>query len=135
MVSRAEREVVALHRFFEAWLSGRMAQSADEFARFAEVVNEGFAIISPHGRVTQQDELMQLVYNGHGSRPNLRIWVEDFQLRRQDGRIALATYEEWQQLGDDAPTARISTVLFLINHDMPNDLEWLHVHETWMGKR
>ena len=47
--------------------------------------------------------------------------------------LALATYEEWQEI-DGKINARLSTVLLRAKADAPNGVEWLHVHETWRQK-
>ena len=43
----AEAEIVHLHRFFEAWMNGILPESDEGFARFTNVMDESFEIISP----------------------------------------------------------------------------------------
>ena len=65
--------------------------------------------------------------------PPFRIWIEGFQLRLVSGNLALATYEEWQEV-EGQVTARLSSALFQRKENTPNGLVWLHVHETRLPK-
>lgn len=134
MNTRAEKEITELHQFFQDWFNGALNNTAEAFARFTEVMSEGFGIISPAGRLTELDELTANLKQMYSAHSNIRIWIENVQLRRQDGRIIIATYEEWQQINNDTPHGRLSTVIFRENINMPNGLEWSHVHETWIQR-
>ena len=130
--SNYHHEIVELHQFFVDWFTGKLSHSESGFARFAEVIADGFTIISPQGVMTERDSLLKSLYNAYDQQPGIRIWIENVQLRHRDGNILVVTYEEWQAV-NDKQTSRLSTVVFREKVDVPNDLEWLHVHETWMG--
>ncbi len=130
--SRAiEREIDGLHRFFEEWFTGRLAQTWEVYARFADVTAPEFHLISPTAAMINRDQALTWVWNIHAERPESRIWVENVQLTAVRGELYVATYEEWQE-GPDGRTVRLSTAL-LEEDDAkrPNGLRWLHVHETW----
>ena len=131
MKNRCEREIIELHQFFQDWFNGAGPNTDEQFARAAGVLAEGFVIISPDGTLTEGAPLLARIRQGHGTRPNFRIWVEDFRFHRQDGHIALTTYQEWAEIGEET-TARLSTALFREKAGTPNGVEWLHVHETWL---
>lgn len=127
-----ENEIIELHQFFQDWFNGELEDSDEAFGRFVSVMNDGFGIVSPSGQLTELDKLTQQLRSAYGQHDNIRIWIKNYKLRRIDGYSVIATYEEWQQVGEDAPYGRISTVAFLENRDLPNRLEWFHVHETWI---
>lgn len=132
MSPRAENEIIELHQFFQDWFNGVLENTDKAFARFTDVMSEGFGIISPAGQISELDDLTDSLRAAYGSHGKIRIWIENIQLRRQDGRMLIATYEEWQQVGEEKSYGRVSTVVFRENIDMPNGLEWFHVHETWI---
>lgn len=133
MKNRCEKEIIELHQFFQDWFSGAVPNTDEQFTRAADVLDEGFVIISPDGTLTEGAPLLAGIRQGHGTRPNFRIWVEDFRFHRQDNYIALTTYQEWAKIGEET-TARISTALFREKAGNPNGVEWLHVHETWLAE-
>lgn len=132
MFEQCKREIGELHDFFEVWFTGALANTDEQFARFADVMAEGFAIISPSGALSERPALLASLRAAHGRQPDLRIWTQNHQLRHQTGDLALLTYEEWQTTAAGATTARLSTVLFGSQAGAPNRVVWLHVHETWL---
>ena len=126
-----QNEIVELHSFFVAWLGGELPKTAEVFARFSATTAPSFALISPSGHLIERAALGEGLYAGHGSRPNLQIWIERPLLRLHTGQLSLVTYEEWQREADKI-TARQSSALFVDALNTPNGLAWLHVHETWM---
>lgn len=132
MVEQYKTEICQLHDFFGAWFTGALANTDENFARFADVMAEGFAIISPSGKLTERPTLLTGLRAAHGRQPGIRIWTQHHQLRHQAGDLALLTYEEWQMTAAGETTARLSTVLFQAQAGAPNGVAWLHVHETWL---
>jgi hypothetical protein len=135
MQAQCQREVVELHGFLVDWMTGAVPRSAAAFARFADVLADGFALISPRGEVRERRQLLRELEAAHGMHaphdPDFRIEVRDFRHRRTEGVLCLVTYEEWQQL-TGAPTGRITSAWFRARTDTPHGVEWLHVHETWL---
>jgi hypothetical protein len=144
--ARCAAEVVALHEFFEAWLSGRIDRTDDAFARFADALDPGFHIVSPSGEVRDRESITSGVESAHDAHPDgFGIRIENVQTRDHvvaaadhgdgdAGDRCLLTYEEWQtnRGGDGDETARLSTVLFREAPDAPGGVAWRHVHETWL---
>ena len=128
--SHCRKEVVELHEFFQRWFAGESPQTNDAFDRFASVMAEEFHIISPAGRIMQQDTILEAVRSAYGSGP-IKIWIRNHAHRFTIGDIALVTYEEWQTKGDET-RGRLSSALLRIKPGTPNDLQWLHVQETWL---
>ena len=123
-------EIVELHDFFEQWFRGELPNSDATYSRFTNVLNEKFVIVSPQGRRSERDPLLTGLRQAHGTRPHIKIWVENVRVRRASADSILCTYEEWQT-EHERTTSRLSTVLFLPNDALPNGLQWFHVHETW----
>ena len=125
------REIVELHQFFEDWFTGRLPKTDNAYARFTQVIAEGFTIIGPDGKSNNRAVLLDNLFAAHEQQPNTSIWIKNAQLRQQWADNLVVTYEEWQASGD-SQTARLSTVVFRQQEGTPNGLEWLHVHETWL---
>ncbi|MEZ4512872.1 MAG: hypothetical protein R3C62_13455 [Chloroflexota bacterium] len=131
MKEQCRQEILDLHRFFEEWFAGRLPESDEAFARATVALGEAFVLVSPNGRLTDRHTLMNGLRGEHNGRSHFRIWIEKFQLQQQQGDIAIATYEEWQEIGDTV-TSRQSTAVFQQDFATPNGVKWLHVHETWI---
>ena len=132
METRCRNEINELHQFFQDWFTGELSATDENFERVIGVLHENFTIISPDGSLMKRVPLLALLREGHGTRQDFRIWIEDFRLHHYDGDLGLATYQEWQK-SPEGTTVRLSTALFLENEGSPNRLAWLHVHETWLA--
>ena len=128
---RCQLEVAELHQFFQDWFQGKLGETDEAFARFASVMAEGFEIISPAGRAMKRDVILDAVRAGHGKEPDAKIWIENHRHLFTHGDLSLVTYEEWQTMGEKK-RGRLSTALLRITQNTPNNLQWLHVHETWL---
>lgn len=121
-------EVIALHQFFEAWLSGTVKQTQPVFARFKAALAEGFTMVEPGGKVLCRDELLETFWRAHGTIPQpFAIRVKHAKVRLKNNGLGLVIYEEWQR--GEKETARVNSALL---REMDDGLQWLHVHETWM---
>jgi hypothetical protein len=130
--AQVDREIRELHQFFEEWFAGSLVESDEAFARFSDVLTDGFTIVTPGGVELDRQAIMDAVRTGHGSDAGARIWIERVQIRHALGKTVVATYEEWQQSTGQAAKGRLSTVVFARDASTPNGLVWLHVHETWL---
>lgn len=135
MQQLCSQEIIGLHQFFEGWFLGRLPQTEAAFGRCATALAADFHIIGPDARLTKRGPLLTGLWQAHGRWHNGRIWIENVVLRHHQGDLALATYEEWQEIEGQPATARLSSVLFRRETAAPTGLVWLHVHETWMEKR
>ena len=131
--NRIQHDTVALHEFFEGWFTGDLPETDEAFKAVEERLADGFVLVSPRGDVDDRGPLLDAIRSAHGGRPSsFRIWIEDVELRQSHGGVYVATYEEWQQQGDEEPTHRLSTAVLRDNADAPGGLVWLHVHEVWL---
>ncbi len=134
MEDRCRLEVEELHQFFQDWTTGVLEATDEGFERFASVTADSFAIIAPSGRMTGHQALLDGMRGAHGKTPvQARIWIENFELRRVEGDVAIVTYEEWQEIAGQK-RGRLSTAVFRAREDARNGVEWLHVHETWLPR-
>ena len=127
-------EIDTLHRCFEDWFNGRVPGTAEAFGRIETALGEAFVIVMPQGSKVERAPLLNGLYDAHGGRKGIRIWIENVRVLEEDRALVVAEYEEWQTEGGE-PTSRHSTVVFRRNEDKPNGLEWLRVHETWFDRR
>lgn len=120
-------EIRELHQFFQDYFSG--ALPAEAISRFVETLADDFALVDASGRTTTRETIVDVIRGLHGHRPEVKIWIEQPQLRYDLGDVLVATYEEWQT---DAgrTTQRWSTVVLERADGLPNGLRWLHVHES-----
>jgi hypothetical protein len=132
MYDQCRAEIEDLHNFFVAWFNGHLPQTDAAFARFADVMAPGFTIVDPSGTIQDRESLLAGLHAAHNARPGIRIWIESVRIRQHTDDLIVATYEEWQQLPDQSPRGRISTVILRAADNTPNGLVWLHVHETWL---
>ena len=130
-------EVVELHEFFADWFNGVLADTDDVFDRFASVMVEEFVILSPEGRSCGRTELLSRLRAAHGchgqSGDAIRIRIDNYTHRVTEASISVATYEEWQEIGESS-RGRLSTAVFRKRADAPNGVEWLHLHEVWLPR-
>ena len=137
MESRCRREVLELHAFFDGWFNGTLEATDESFARFESVMADTFVLLTPEGRIAERPALIQGIRDAHGRweghDPASRTWIDKVRLHREEGDVAIVTYEEWQEIAGKTD-ARLSTVVFRQQEGAPNGLEWLHVHETWLRR-
>ena len=131
MTNRYEVEIVRLHDFFVDWFTAVLPNTEEAFAQFGDSMAPSFTIIPPSGQTNSRDEILDRLKNAHGRIPNIRIWIENVEIHQQHGDITIVTYEEWQETEGNI-TSRLSTVVFKDDAEAPNQLVWLHVHETWL---
>jgi hypothetical protein len=99
-------------------------------ARVEAALGADFTIVPPRGCIVPRAELMAGLEQERGTR-QIRIRVENVEVRWQARDAVLATYEEWHEHATYT-TTRLSTVLFSIDDTAPGGLRWQHVHETWI---
>ncbi len=121
-------EVIDLHRFFEVWLSGQVAQTLEVFERLNRALDDKFFMISPSGGSTEKAGLCKQLWQAHGAIPEpFNIEIRNARCRILSDTLVMVNYEEWQ-FGSDT-TSRISSALIEKNIDR---YVWLQVHETWI---
>ena len=136
---RCQKEIVELHGFFQDWFNATIEPTDESFARFADVMAPGFSIIGPNGRTRELATLVEGLRGAHGSwrEPGSdapgsgSIRIENIRLQLIISSAALVTYEEWHDVRGEV-RGRASTVLFELQHGLPNGVAWHHVHETWL---
>ena len=135
---RAHREVEELHRFFEDWYRGRLANDDAAFERFSGVLGEGFEIVWPSGERSPRPSLITRLRGAWGSDRKatmpMEIVLRNVRTRPVGANSILVSYEEWHRRGDKAE-GRISSALLREAPRTPNGVEWLHVHETSITER
>jgi len=129
-----ETEINDLHRFFTDWFNGAIPDTDATWSAFENVMGPGFALVSPGGVVLARAALLESLRPLHGQHApdvGFRISIRGFTCRRIGSETILVTYEEWQS-ANGAEKGRLSTALFERNPAMPNRVQWMHVHETWL---
>jgi hypothetical protein len=126
-----EAEISELHHFFEAWLTGQAANTAEAFQRAEQVMAADFTIVTPAGQELNREALVAGIRAEWGGRPGVRIWAESIRVLAHHAPLVIASYEERQRL-DGRETRRLSTAILREVSAAPHGLEWVRVHETWI---
>lgn len=121
------QEVIDTHVEIEEWLSG--AAPAERLAPLLARFSAQFSMISPRGALMAHDDLSALFSGGHGSRPGLRIHLDDLQTVHEWEDGAVIRYREEQVLENGGGNVRHSTAVFTRSAD--GALTWVHLHETF----
>lgn len=132
MESRYEKEIIELHQFFEDWFTGRLPKTREAFDRMEKATGDEFVIVMPQGKKVGRGPLLTGLFEAHGAQKDLRIWIEKVRIHAEDNPLVVIEYEEWQKSGGE-PVSRYSTAIFRKKANGPNELEWVHVHETWFN--
>ncbi len=135
MDERCQREIRDLHRFFEAWFTGRVPNDAWAFARLDRALADGFEIITPDGQRVDKAQLLEHVRSAHGAHAAIGFVIEIRRprVRFREPPVCLVTYEEWQRHDDGPWNVRLSSALFRESEDSPHGVAWLHVHEVGLN--
>jgi hypothetical protein len=129
MQALCEKEIRELHTFFEAWYQGAIANSDDAFQRLEGVLAPAFTLITSDGYTFTRDQVLALLRDEYGARPDIKMWVDNVRLRYTAGDVILATYEEHGTTAD-GERATLITALLCQRPERPNGLEWIHIHEV-----
>ena len=135
MEERCRREIVDLHQFFEDWFNGKIAPDSDAAGRLDEALAPKFEMVAPEGRVVSREEVVHSVRDAHGrdaADGGMRIRIENVRCRPLVDAIWLCLYEEWQTRGGTDRGRRSTAVLRRAEH-ASHGVEWVHLHETWLG--
>jgi len=125
-----EREIFSLHVFFERWFIGDLPADKAAFARLSDALSEAFRYILPAGRLLRRKQVLEGLFEAHGSHRDARIEIRNLVFpTAPNGDLALVFFEEHQWL-DGAYDARFNTALMQRKLAAPEGVEWLHLHET-----
>lgn len=129
MRTACEREVIALHQFFEDWFLKETHPQG--MTRFSEVMAPEFHIIWPNGMATDLPQLVERLQQSKGCFAGrdfqITITLRDYKALGKD--FCLLMYEEWHHL-DGESTGRLSSAVFGRDLSCPESVRWFHVHET-----
>lgn len=121
------REIVEMHDFFEALYLGKV-ESLD---RAESAFHPDMTFAGPDGAVAERDQVMAMLAGGRGHTSSLTIETVDHRLLHEGDGFTVASYVERHVL-TERTNQRLSTVVFVPGPG-PNGLQWLRVHETWLG--
>lgn len=134
---RCAAEVEEIHRFLEAWRNGAVARNDESFSRLSDAVARAFTYVGADGKALRRDAVLDRVRRGWGgwrepggTAPGSgRIRIENLRTRFIEGPLAVVSYEEWHHVGG-ASQGRTTTALFRLEHGRPNDVAWVHLHQS-----
>lgn len=120
-------EVLALHRFLDAWLKGEIDRGDDVPARLAEALADDFKIIHPDGTRGDRNSAIEGFAGAFGEKPpEYALLISDIEVRDLAPGLCLATYVERHR--GELRRARSTSVLLRRRDD--GKIEWLRLQET-----
>lgn len=115
------------HAHIEQWIGQTDAPASvltDLLGSFAPA----FTMITTDGQRLPHGALPALFAGLRGSRPGLKIQIDELTVRYADGGSAVLTYRE-RHTWIGGATQRRATALFTAGED--GQPQWAHLHETW----
>lgn len=126
-MNRYFKEVLDAHVLIRSWLGSDDANDEvckNLLARFSPE----YSMVTPGGALLDFSTLNSFFRTQRGARPGLEIDIKDMQVVAESENGATVVYKELQQLPEQNPTLRFSTVVFELNND--GEVIWRHLHET-----
>lgn len=134
IINNCKVEIIQLHDWFSDWFNGSVKNNNSNLEEFSSVLNENFHLITPNGELIAKKGLIERIKNSHSSKSqvnNFNITVEHITIRNDQENFVVVSYVEHQNEGN-TKSKRLSSVIFKKNPMLRNQLEWIHVHETWI---
>ena len=121
-------EVLALHEYLSAWLTGRIPQGGGRPARLERALADDFVVIHPNGSISSKTDAVDSFAAAWNEKPaSYALRVDQIRTRMVGADHCLVTYDEWH---DGEPgRARISTAL-LRRSRSSDGVQWLFLQET-----
>jgi len=121
------KEVLDAHELIKEWLGNETAKDEvceDLLTRFSPA----YSMVTTGGGLLDFTTLNSFFRTQRGARPGLAIEISDMRVIAESDTGATVVYKELQQLPDQSPTLRFSTVVF---ESKPNGkIIWHHLQET-----
>jgi len=121
------KEVLDAHELIKEWLGNETAKDEvceDLLARFSPA----YSMVTTGGGLLDFTTLNSFFRTQRGARPGLAIEISDMRVIAESDTGATVVYKELQQLPDQSPTLRFSTVVL---ESKPNGkIIWHHLQET-----
>lgn len=135
--ARCRAECIRLHDFFVDWFLGKCENTDEAYEGVTSALAPSFSMIVPSGSTVDLPDLLERLRSAYGVHAENGIVIEIRNVEMLDSTsdgMYLVRYEEWQRIGNNPiqETGRISTALLREEDGGPNNLTWIHVHETWM---
>lgn len=127
LASRCLRLTHDAHARIEQWIGQPDAPQA-VLAALLDTFEPGFTMIATDGGRLPGHSLPALFAALRGSRPGLKIGIDELAVLHVDIASVLLTYRESHVWAAGA-TQRRATALFAVQPD--GSVRWTHLHETW----
>lgn len=130
-MNRYFKEVLDAHVLIRSWLGNKDANievCENLLARFSPE----YSMVTTSGALLDFTTLESFFRTQRGARPGLEIDIIDMQVIAESEKGATVVYKELQQLPEQNPTLRFSTVVFEMNND--GEVIWRHLHETSLSQ-
>lgn len=126
-MNRYFKEVLDAHELIKDWLGNKKAKDEvceNLLARFSPA----YSMVTTGSKLLDFTTLNSFFRTQRGTRPGLEIGISDMPVIAESANGATVAYKELQQLPEQSPTLRFSTVVFELKQN--GDVIWHHLHET-----
>lgn len=119
-------EILDLHRFLDAWLTGRVDRGDGEPARLASALVEDFRVTHPDGSCGDKAAVVASFTAAYGEKPaDYALQIDRIETRRLAPDLRLATYIERHR----GEPGRARIVSALLRRRADERFDWLHLQE------
>jgi hypothetical protein len=129
--NQAYQEVISLHIQIENLFHNRIVD--EDRLPFLSYFHPNFTMIAPNGVLTDFGGLKSWSLTAVGSRPKVKISIENFKGIFSCLDSVIVTYLEYQQISENESLKRLSTAVFVPTNNPEQPLLWRHLHETWVN--
>jgi len=126
-MNRYFQEVIDAHLLIQRWLgdaTSPLSICEELLGRFSA----DYSMVTLSGHSLDFAALSHFFRSQRGAKQGLEIAIKQMTLVAESEKGAVVSYQEQQQLGDQQPTLRYSTVVFELNTQ--GNVVWRHLHET-----
>ncbi|CDZ78736.1 hypothetical protein BN59_03049 [Legionella massiliensis] len=127
---QAYDEVINLHIQIESLLGNSRIE--EDRLPFLSHFHPEFTMIQPNGILRDFAWLSHWYQTAAGSRPQVKISIENFKNIYSCSDNVIVAYEEYQQVTTVESLRRSSTAIFVPTNNSKQPLLWRHLHETWV---
>lgn len=134
MVAKCKKEVFDLHRYFQDWFRGDIANNSGNQQRLSNSFDPLCELVTPNGSIDSFDAINGRFMEAYKVFPDAKVWIDGFVPMSVTEDRVLVKYKEWREI-DGVTTVRMSSCLFSKEDTAPNGVKWLYIHETWLDKQ
>lgn len=134
----AGQEILDAYALMESWSNGTLEKNDANLAPYADVLTHGFQILDPSGAVMNRSRALNVLRESHGRSKGEdgtlgQIRIENMALRFIVDSVVTYTFDEIHTVRGQTRKIKTTAVLQL-RYGLPNNVQWLHVHQSDLNR-